>query len=65
MDDVISKGMSATTAGKHILNMIEYQQKELVVGPLHHCWAIYLRTLFPSVYFIIMRMRAASEKHKK
>jgi len=60
MDENTAKGMSPEYVADRILEAVAFDTKETVLAPLHHKFAILLRTLAPSLYFFIMSRRAES-----
>lgn len=60
MDENTAKGMSPEYVADKIIEAVAAETKETVLAPLSHKFAILLRTLVPSLYFLIMSRRAAS-----
>lgn len=60
MDETTAKGMSPEYVADKIIEAVAAETKEIVLAPLSHKFAILLRTLAPSLYFLIMSRRAAA-----
>jgi short-subunit dehydrogenase len=60
MDANTANGMSPEYVADKIIEAVASETKEIVLGPLTHKLAILLRTLVPSLYFLIMSRRVAN-----
>lgn len=58
MDKTTESGYQPEYVAECILKCVLKQEKELTIAPFSHKCAIILRTLFPSLFFWIMRKRA-------
>ena len=50
----IERGMSAESCAEGIINSIRFYDTDLLIGPLTHRLAVYIRVLCPSLYNYIM-----------
>lgn len=64
MDETQARGMSAEHVAQRILNAIACRENEVLVAPLVHRIAVYLRNILPDLYFRIMLARA-NKQHKE
>ena len=64
MDPTTASGMKPSFVANHVFDSVEYYTKELTLCDLKSNIAMYLRTVFPSIYFKIMEMKAKSERKK-
>uniref|UniRef100_T2MBE7 Dehydrogenase/reductase SDR family member 7B n=1 Tax=Hydra vulgaris TaxID=6087 RepID=T2MBE7_HYDVU len=62
MDKSTLSGMDPSLVACAIYDSVVYPTNELNLADLKSKFAIYIRTLFPSAYFMIMKLRARSEK---
>ncbi|GAB1598871.1 dehydrogenase/reductase SDR family protein 7-like [Argonauta hians] len=62
LDDTIAKGMKADYVAKEILDMVKWKKQDVLLGPLHHRLACYLRVICPNIFFQIMAKRALKER---
>lgn len=62
LDDTTASGYPAPYVANQIFWAIVDRKKEMVIAPFHHRLVIYIRTLFPWLYFFIMRLRARSSR---
>lgn len=62
LDDTTATGYSASYVADKVLWSVVQQKKELVIAPFHHRLVIYVRILWPWLYFFIMRFRARSSR---
>ncbi|XP_063961669.1 dehydrogenase/reductase SDR family protein 7-like [Lytechinus pictus] len=58
MDSTTANGMSTIYVADKIVDAVAKQQSDVVLGPFTHGAAIYIRALFPNLYFWIMAGRA-------
>ena len=61
MDENTEQGYSAGWVAGRVVEAVVTGEKELVLAPLLHRLAMVLRILVPSLYFWIMKGRAAKE----
>ncbi|XP_014790260.1 dehydrogenase/reductase SDR family protein 7-like [Octopus bimaculoides] len=64
LDNTIAKGMKAEYVAQRILDMVLWKEHDVLLGPLHHRIACYLRPIFPNIFFYIMAKRALKERHE-
>lgn len=62
MDKTTQSGMDPSFVAKKVLSAIQTQQSEVTLAPLHYKLVMYLRSIFPNLYFKIMNSRAKSGK---
>ena len=62
MDKTIAQGMDAGYVARRVRNAVENEAPEVVIAPWTNKAAILIRALAPSLYFYIMRRRAASQR---
>lgn len=65
MDDTIASGMKSEYAATRILDAVTCHKNEVLLAPLVHRMAVYLRNIFPDLYFRIMLARANKQKKQK
>ncbi|XP_070810952.1 dehydrogenase/reductase SDR family member 7B isoform X2 [Pituophis catenifer annectens] len=66
MDKTISEGKTAADVARLVLNAVGEKKKEVLVAPgFLAALAIYLRPLFPTVFFALMARRARKERKDK
>src|SRR6218665_1117442 len=65
MDETQVRGMSAEYVAQRILNAIACRDNEVLVAPLVHRIAVYLRNILPDFYFQIMQARAKKQCKEK
>lgn len=58
MDDTTMNGYSPQYVAQRILKAVLNGEREVVIAPLFHRMAIYIRTIIPSLYFYLMQRRA-------
>jgi len=64
LDPTTASGMCPSFVAEQILDCVMYPQNELTLADLKTQVAIYLRTVWPSLYFKLMEWRAASDRRK-
>ncbi|XP_014222659.1 dehydrogenase/reductase SDR family protein 7-like [Trichogramma pretiosum] len=62
MDATTAAGYSPEYVAEKVVKAVQRGEKEIVIAPIMHRIAILLRTLFPSVFFWLMKKRAESQK---
>ncbi|CAG2199603.1 DHRS7B [Mytilus edulis] len=62
MDKTTQSGMAPSYVAEKILSAVEFEQNEVILAPVHHKIAIYLRTIVPNLFFKLMKSRAKSGK---
>ncbi|XP_063443695.1 dehydrogenase/reductase SDR family member 7B-like isoform X3 [Mytilus trossulus] len=62
MDKTTQSGMAPSYVAEKILSAVEFEQNEVILSPVHHKIAIYLRTIVPNLFFKLMKSRAKSGK---
>ena len=60
-DKAIESGMSPESVADRILEAVCARDSEVLIGPLLHRVAVYLRNLLPNVFFAVMARRAWQE----
>jgi dehydrogenase/reductase SDR family protein 7B len=60
MDSVIANGYKPEYVAEKILSAVVQGKEELIISPVIPRLAILIRTIAPSLYFWIMKRRAAS-----
>ncbi|XP_070579365.1 dehydrogenase/reductase SDR family protein 7-like [Ptychodera flava] len=58
MDSTIQNGMSTEYVANKILQAVAHKEIDVVLGPITHKAAIYLRTLVPGIFAKVMEARA-------
>lgn len=62
MDKTTASGMAPAAAAEKILSAIIRGDNELILAPITHKIALYLRVLCPNLFFYIMQRRALKEQ---
>nr|CAG4640922.1 EOG090X07KM [Eulimnadia texana] len=65
MDETTKSGMLPADVAKRVVVAVKTRKQEILVCPLLYKFVIVLRALFPSLYFYIMKHRAAKESKQK
>lgn len=60
LDATTASGMSPRFVANYVFDSVEYYEKEVTLADMKTNIALYLRTLFPSLYFKAMEWRASS-----
>lgn len=63
MDETTASGMAAEDVASKVASMVVYEEPDVVLAPLTHRLAIYIRALAPSLYFYIMGKRARKQRN--
>ncbi|KAL3877684.1 hypothetical protein ACJMK2_035353 [Sinanodonta woodiana] len=61
-DSTTASGMTPEEVARHIVLAVIWNQSEVICAPVLHRLLIYLRPLFPNLYFWIMNKRARKQK---
>ena len=64
MDATTASGLEPSIAAENILMSVLKNDKQLVLCPLFPKIAIFLRFVFPNIYFYLMKKRAEKESNK-
>lgn len=62
MDKTTEQGMSPEYVAKKILDTVLYKQQDICLTPLHHKIAVFLRAVFPNLFFKLMASRALKQR---
>lgn len=62
MDETTASGMRPEYVAQRILDAVVCRKNEILLAPLVHRLAVYLRNIFPDLYFQIMLTRANKQK---
>ncbi|XP_013384795.1 dehydrogenase/reductase SDR family protein 7-like [Lingula anatina] len=62
MDKTTETGMSPEYVASKVLKAVQEQKNELILAPFTVTVAVFLRTFCPSLYFSLMKKRAAHQK---
>ncbi|XP_054851599.1 dehydrogenase/reductase SDR family member 7B isoform X1 [Eublepharis macularius] len=65
MDKTTSQGQGAAEVAQEVLSAVGKRKKEVLVAGLTPSLAVYLRTLFPKLFFTFMAARARKERKNK
>ncbi|CAG0891297.1 unnamed protein product [Darwinula stevensoni] len=65
MDETTAEGMSPEEVAREIVAAVVMRKREVTVATFLPKVAVWIRTLFPSLYFYIMRNRAARLREKE
>lgn len=65
MDKTTSHGQGAPEVAQEVLSAVGRRKKEVLVAGLTPSLAVYLRTLFPRLFFTFMAARARKERKNK
>ncbi|XP_060116765.1 dehydrogenase/reductase SDR family member 7B [Heteronotia binoei] len=65
MDKATSQGQGAMEVAQEVLSAVGKRKKEVLVAGLTPSLAVYLRTLFPRLFFTFMAARARKERKTK
>lgn len=65
MDKNTAEGQTAAEVAQVVLNAVGQKKKEVLVAGLTPSLAVYLRNLFPRLFFTLMATRAKKEKKAK
>ena len=65
MDSTQLSGYPPEEVASRIVRLVREQRNEDIPAPLLHRLVIYIRTLFPSLFFFIMQKRAKSQRKEK
>lgn len=64
-DENQAKGMNPVVAAERIYTALVNRQTELVLAPLHHRFAIFIRWLSPTLFFWLNYRRGLKDAHAK
>lgn len=62
MDSTTASGMKPSFVAHKILQAVKYRKDDIVLAALLHKLVILIRTFVPSLFFLIMNLRAKSGK---
>lgn len=65
MDKNTAEGQTAAEVAQVVLNAVGQKKKEVLVAGLTPSLAVYLRNLFPRLFFALMATRAKKERKAK
>ncbi|NWX89643.1 DRS7B reductase, partial [Nothoprocta ornata] len=65
LDKATAEGQTAAEVAQVVLAAVGHKKKEVLVAGLAPCLAVYLRNLFPRIFFTLMASRAKKEKKVK
>uniref|UniRef100_A0A8C7E7R7 Dehydrogenase/reductase SDR family member 7B n=1 Tax=Nothoprocta perdicaria TaxID=30464 RepID=A0A8C7E7R7_NOTPE len=65
LDKATAEGQTAAEVAQVVLAAVGHKKKEVLVAGLAPCLAVYLRNLFPRLFFTLMASRAKKEKKVK
>ncbi|KFV61410.1 Dehydrogenase/reductase SDR family member 7B, partial [Dryobates pubescens] len=65
MDKSTAEGQTAAEVAQVVLSAVGQKKKEVLVAGLTPCLAVYLRNLFPRLFFTLMAARAKKERKTK
>ncbi|NXA38365.1 DRS7B reductase, partial [Eudromia elegans] len=65
MDKATAEGQTAAEVAQAVLSAVGHKKKEVLVAGLAPSLAVYLRNLFPRLFFTLMASRAKKEKKVK
>lgn len=65
MDKNTAEGQTAAEVAQVVLNAVGQKKKEVLVAGLTPSLAVYLRNIFPRLFFTLMAARAKKERKAK
>lgn len=65
MDKNTTEGQTAAEVAQVVLSAVGQKKKEVLVAGLTPSLAVYLRSLFPSIFFTLMATRVKKERKAK
>jgi len=61
-DEAIESGEDPYQVARKIARAVKMKKEEVLLCPIIHRLAVYLRVLFPKIYFLLMERRAAKAR---
>lgn len=62
LDSTTAKGLPPEKVAEMIIQAVQQNKSEFIPAPLLHKFVIYLRTIFPNIYFKVMDSRAKKQR---